>query len=179
MEHIEYEERVLISKDDYQRIIEYVKGLNKPYVSLSIENIYLDNDEEYIQKSKQMFRIRKINGKISELTLKVKNPDGSCNEINETLEEHPLINKQLGNLSKYKEIANLYTDRIEVQEKDHLLVIDQNIYHGVKDYDLEVEASSQEKAKEIILQYCEKFGLTYRDDYHSKSYRAILQSKKK
>ncbi len=179
MEHIEYEERVLISKDDYQRIIEYVKGLNKPYSSFSIENIYLDNDEGYIQNTKKMFRIRKIDNHISELTLKVKNPDGSCNEINETLEEHPLINKALGDLSKYKEIARLFTSRIELQEKDHLLVVDENIYHGIKDYDLEVEADSQEKAKEIILKYCEQFNLIYKDDYHSKSHRAIIQAKKK
>ena len=83
MKHIEYEERVIISKSDYLKIIEDFS--NYPQEKLFIENIYLDNREQFIYKTKKMLRIRNTNHKKQELTLKIGQPDGSNLEINETL----------------------------------------------------------------------------------------------
>ena len=52
-------------------------------------------------------------------------------------------------------------------------MIDKNKYHGVTDYDLEIESDSQEKSLEIIKQYCIKYNLSFDKDYKSKSRRAI------
>lgn len=179
MEHIEYEERVLISKKDYKKILQDIKKEDRPLKCTQIENVYLDNDESFIYKNKMMLRIRTIDNKEKELTLKIKNPDNSCIEINETLENHPLIDKQLNNtFSQYHQIAKLNTERVEVQYDGYLLVVDNNKYQDIIDYDIEVEASSQEKAKEIIKKYCDKYNLKYDPNYKSKSHRAIARVRK-
>ena len=178
MEHIEYEERVLITKRDYKKIIADMKKSGKKLSRFQILNIYLDNADSYIYKTRQMLRIRCINSDEVELTLKIKNEDGTTREINEELNNHPIISETLpGEFLDYKQVAELKTDRYEVKYDDYLLVIDQNIYHGIRDFDIEIEADSQEKARDLIGFYCEKYNLTYDPDYKSKSHRAILRAK--
>ena len=174
MKVIEYEERVLISQSDYEKVIEDMKLSNKPLTRFSIENIYLDNEEKLIRKNKWMLRVRTINNARKELTLKIKNPDNSAIEINETLDHHPEIDKCLNNdFNSFKEITRLTTERIEVTFDDYLLVIDKNSYSSIVDYDIEIESDNQEKSKKIIRFYCEKYGLTYDPDYKTKSFRAF------
>ena len=179
MKHIEYEERVMISVNDYLKVIDDVKNEGVKFTTLLIENIYLDNDSSFIYNNKMMLRIRNINKKDEELTLKIKKEDNTTLEINETRKHHPTIDKYLeGKLEDYKEVSHLVTYRIEVKYKDYLLVIDKNEYHGVTDYDIEVEADSQEKALEVIQNYCLRYNLKYDPKYKSKSHRAISLSKK-
>ena len=179
MKHIEYEERVMIKESDYLKVIDDIRMEEKPIHHFMIENIYLDNADSFIYSNKMMLRIRIIDNQEKELTLKIRNPDNSTIEINETVERHREIDKHLpGSLSDYKEIARLVTDRIEVQYKDYLFIIDKNKYHGVIDYDLEVETDNQQKAIDIIKHYCEKYNLKYDPHYHSKSHRAISLIKK-
>ena len=177
MKTIEYEERVLISKNDYEKVIEDVQLSGKKLVHLSIENIYLDNGECFIKNNGWMLRIRTTNNGQKELTLKIKNPDNSAIEINETLENHKTIDNHIkGNLENYHEIAKLKTDRIEVKYDDYLLVIDRNEYHGIIDYDLEIESNNQEKSRKILENYCEKYHLMYDSNYQVKSARAIKRA---
>ena len=167
MKHIEYEERVLISKSDYEKVIEDTKLSGKEISHLIIENIYLDNEDSFIEKNHYMLRVRTTNGTKQELTLKIQNKDNSNIEINETLSDHPEIDKNIdGEFKDYKEKAKLVTDRLEVQFEDYLLVIDKN-------YDLEIESENQCKSKEIIRFYCKKFNLKYDSNYKTKSHRAF------
>lgn len=179
MEHIEYEERVLISYNDYQLIVQDLKNQNFDLTSFDIENIYLDTKKLKLTKNGMMLRIRNISNAPQELTLKIKDPSGGHLEINETLADHPRIDECLKKkFSKYQEITRLLTKRIEIPFDDYLLVLDENRYSNKVDYDIEIESSSQEKAKEIILKYCEKYHLTYKEKYRSKSKRAIKEFKK-
>ena len=178
METVEYEERAMISEDDYHKVINDIKKEGIPFVSLHIENIYLDNKESFIFNTNKMLRIRITNNKEKELTLKTRNTDGSTREINETLSCHPIIDKELNNhFSDYQEIAKMVTERIEVQYKDYLLVIDKNIYHGIVDYDLEIEAKSQQKALILVKKCCNLYNLTYDSQYQVKSHRAIARAR--
>ena len=180
METVEYEERVLISESDYQQVIKDIKEKGLSMTSLLILNIYLDNQDEDIFKNGQMLRIRTTNGENKELTLKIRNQDGSTREINETLESHPIINKELkGDFNDYHEVTRLTTERIEVHYDDYLLVIDKNTYGDVIDYDLEIEANSQQKAINLIEKYCILYDLTYDPHYKVKSRRAIEEVKKR
>ena len=177
MKNIEYEERVMLKKSDYEKVIEDIKKEGKALRHLNIENIYLDNQEQFIYKTRKMLRIRTTDGTDKELTLKIKNPDNSNIEINETLDNHPLIDKELNNkFSEYKEVARLLTERYEVEYPNYLLVIDKNEYHGIVDYDLEIEAKNQPKAKEIIEFYCKKYYLLFDSHYKTKSHRAIAKA---
>ena len=178
MKHIEYEERVLLSESDYNKVIDDLKQQGKTFRYIEIENKYLDNDSSFIYRTKKMFRIRNINNQEQELTLKIRNVDNSTVEINETLESHKEIDKYLeGQFSDYKVVAKLITHRIEIDYHHYLLVIDKNIFHGCTDFDLEVESNSQQKSLEIIQKYCEKYGLTFDPHYHSKSHRAITRAR--
>lgn len=174
MKNIEYEERVMINKNDYERVISDVKRSKKEYRLLRITNTYLDNDEKAMRTNKQVLRIRKTNFNNEELTFKYRNNDGSNTEINESLKSHPQIDAALDNKFKdFHPIAKLKTKRMEVQYDNYLLVIDKNSYHGVVDYNLEIEAENQEEAEKIIKFYCEKYGFEYKRDYEVKSKRAI------
>ena len=110
MEHIEYEERVLINENDYQKIITDIKNMKKPFAASLIENVYLDNASHYINDHKMMLRIRTTNGQEKELTLKMKNPDHSTREINETIKHHPIIDKELNNKFSSFFIFNSYSE---------------------------------------------------------------------
>ncbi len=178
MEHIEYEERVMISKHDYKKVIDDLLSQGYKCQPFTIENIYLDNKDFFITKNDMMLRIRNTSTGIHELTLKIRNDDGSHTEINETLDNHPLIDASLGDKFKeFKEIIRLTTVRIEVPIEDHLFVIDQNTYGNKIDYNFEVEANSQKNAVSIAKKYCEKYKITYKRS-PSKSERAFKEFKK-
>lgn len=180
MKSIEYEERVLLSEADYRKVIEDIEYEGRAYKSFTIENIYLDNSEEFMQNNRSVLRIRTTSDGVHELTLKVQQSDNSCIEINETVEEHPQIDEKLhNNFEQYKEIARLTTQRMEIEYDDYLLVIDRNFYSDVVDYDLEIEAKSQQLALEILQKYCQKYGFAYDIGYRSKSRRAISKAKEK
>ena len=179
MEHIEYEERVLISQVDYERIVADFKDTKNTKRYIHIENIYLDTDDMFITNRKMMLRIRNINNKEQELTLKFRNKDNSTVEINETQTCHPLIDENLPiSFDKCHPIVNLITERIEIEFDNYLLVIDKNEYCGKIDYNIEIESSSQALSKKIILEYCKKYHLTYDPHYITKNYRVFNELKR-
>ena len=71
MEHIEYEERVMIKENDYKKVIDDLANNGFNLECFTIENIYFDNDEFFIDKNGMMLRIRNTSTGIHELTLKV------------------------------------------------------------------------------------------------------------
>ena len=103
-------------------------------------------------------RVRVINDLKSELTLKIKGNNGD-QEINDDLlpkDMDALLKSNIfpnGNVKDYlltlpksldsfKNIVSLYNRRLEIEEEDHLLVIDKNNYSDITDYNLEIEAKS-------------------------------------
>ena len=78
----------------------------------------------------------------------------------------------------YKEITRLNNVRLEIEEEDHLLVIDKSIYNGITDYNLEIETKdSIENAKKVLHYYIDKFNLVNRKQkYVGKASRAILSA---
>ncbi len=176
MKNLECEERVMITFEQYQALLAAYMAIDPNFKILNIENTYLDDDSLSIKKSGMMLRKRETNGHF-ELTLKIKGQDGET-EINETPDNHPEIDKNLPiNYKDCRPIASLRTNRVEAKENDYLVVIDQNIYNGIIDYDLEAEASSMKRAKEAILNICERFKLEYKKGYTSKSSRAFQTRK--
>ena len=93
MKNLECEERVMITFEQYQALLAAYAAIDPNFKILNIENTYLDDDDLSIRKSHRMLRKRSTNGEI-ELTLKIKKDDGEI-EINETMEHHPEIDKEL------------------------------------------------------------------------------------
>ena len=174
MKHIEYEERLLITENDYKKVIADIKKSRRNYIYSYIENVYLDNKEGYIKNNHLMLRLRTIDKEEQELTLKIRNPEGGHLEITEPIICHPEVDKCLGKpLEEFKEIARLRTERMELPTKDYTFVLDKNYYGDVIDYNIEVEAKSMKRANEVIRFFCNRYGIEYKKDSESKSKRAI------
>ena len=58
MKHIEYEERMLITENDYKKVIDVLTNAGYKIEPFTIENIYFDNKDFYIDKNGMMLRIR-------------------------------------------------------------------------------------------------------------------------
>ena len=193
----EFESRIMLTESEYFEIVSHFMRLHPNKHFLKNTNIYLDTDDLYLRKNHITFRIRIINDVNCELTIKIKESNGD-DEINDTinLKEANMILSEFyfpsGNvksylltlpysLDSYKEIARLNNLRLEIEEEDHLLVIDKNFYNDITDYNLEIEAKdSIETAKKWLDHYVKQFNLSlHGQKYVGKAHRAIMSSIKK
>lgn len=188
---MEYEARVMVDENQYLKIRDFYLSRHPNYHQLVNKNIYLDTDDLYIVHHEMVLRIRVIDEKEKELTLKIKGEKGD-KEVTTSLDDKQyqsllkgevsfpcnvadeLINKGL-DLSKIKVITTLITERIEFIYDEYLLVIDKNYYNDIIDFDIEVESSSREKALDYLKKAIEPFGVKYKEGYKSKSRRAMIK----
>ena len=186
---MEYEKRVMLNEEQYFNIVSFYLHQDARYPFISQTNYYFDTKDLFLKQNHMVLRVRIIKNKGSEFTLKIKEEKGD-REVTQKLSylatksllkknHFPKgeIIKELAEkgiaISSLCLIANLTTLRLEIKENDYLVVIDKNEYLDVLDYNLEIESSSREKAKEVILDFCNKFNLEYKKDYVSKSSRVF------
>ena len=191
----EFESRVMLTDDEYLSIVSFYMKLfpNKHFIQNT--NIYYDSDDLYLRKQGITLRLRIINDVTSEFTLKIKGNNGDT-EINDYLHINQFnllrndnicpegeVKKYLLSLpypmAHYKPIATLYNRRLEIENEDHLLVIDKNSYGDVIDYNVEIEAKDNiNSANKHLKEYIEKFHLTLiNQKYQGKATRAINNAK--
>ena len=192
---IEYEKRVLINEDQYQKILHFFLDKYPDNKCFKQTNYYFDTSFFDLKARGIVFRLRKSIKETTELTLKIKGSNGDL-EINQILtskEEICLFNENTipeGEIKDYllkrdllfsslNLVGSLETYRMEAQINDYLIVIDKNIYFNICDYNLEIEAASIKRAESIILELCNFFGLKYKKDYSSKSSRLFKFLEKK
>ena len=188
---MEYEAHAMVSEKQYHEILsQYLKSGYKVNHVIN-KNTYFDNDELYLTHHDTVLRKRQFNEKL-EATVKRRVEKGN-KEINVRLDDSlidsvdPLLlfnddiiikvlNGKNVSVGELKVVGELTTDRYEFEINPNcLLVVDKNDYNHRIDYNVEVEASSKEEAKEIIKSILSNFGATYKKDYVSKSRRAILK----
>ena len=188
--NMEYEARVMISEEQYHAMISYYKNSKKEKKYSVNVNTYFDYDDLSLTNNHIVLRARNISDKEYELTLKAKQEKGdieinhalTSNEYNIILNNHIIpdsnvkeeLVKQGIDFTKLKLIATLRTERLELQYKRFLLVIDKNEFRGRVDYNVEVESDSKNSAKRYLIQKIRPFGVTYKKGYISKSRRAIF-----
>lgn len=196
MSEKELEERVMINKKQFLEIKKYIQENFPSAKVIHQKNRYFDDDKGTILNNHTVLRIRSFkNSKEREFTYKVKGEDGD-EEYNQILSHYwfyqitrfshlpnGLVKDKLladkVDIDSLKMIVDLYTRRIEIKIDNYLFVLDANLYNGITDYNIEIESDvSKKHAKEVILQYCEKFSLEYKENYISKSRRAILSLNK-
>ena len=188
--NMEYEARVMINEEQYFKLMKLYQKKNKPKSYLVNINTYFDYDELTLTNNHIVLRTRSINDSSYELTLKIKGDKGDI-EYNHSLtsKEYKEINriafipqsevkeellKQGIDLSRLKKIVELKTERLEIQYKHHLFVIDKNYFRNRVDYNVEVESTSKSLAKMYINQHIKPLGITHKKGYISKSRRAIF-----
>ena len=187
----EFESRAMIDEVTYQKMLTiYCKEKCK---HLKITNIYFDYVNKSLSRSHIVLRVRNINDKFDELTLKIKEEKGDIEVTHQltSTEKNNLLNnivfpsckvkeellKRKVDLTKLKIVAILKTDRLEIEYEDHLFVLDKNHYNGITDYNVEVESTSRNAAKKWLIKYISPFGIEYKKDYISKSRRALNSAK--
>ena len=187
----ELEERVLLNKNQFLELGKFIQE-NYPHFTVTQQvNRYLDDAALTIRNKVNMLRIRSFPKENKrELTYKIGTPNGD-NENNQPLTyywytqivrfsrlpEGEVKEKLLAdgvNIKSLRTLVELKTKRIEVKLDKYTIVLDENHYNHITDYDLEIESKvSKSHAKEVILELCDKFGLTYKNDYPVKSRRAF------
>ena len=191
MSEKELEERVLISKNQFLEIQSYIQENYPDAISINQNNRYFDDATLTIRNKHNVLRIRSFpNTNKRELTYKIAGLEGDIEhnqpltyywytqivrfsrlpngEVKEKLLEDGV------NIKSLRTLVELKTRRIEVKLEKYTIVLDENHYNHITDYDLEIESKvSKSHAKEVILELCDKFGLTYKNDYPVKSRRAF------
>lgn len=186
----EFESRIMLTNDEYLSIVSFYMKINPHQTFINNLNIYFDSDDLFLKNNHTTLRIRIINGLKYELTVKIKGENGDT-EINDDISRANadlLINKSIfpegevkNYLSKlslslncYHRIASLTNIRLEIQNNNHLLVIDKNTYGNNVDYDLEIEAENINTANTVLNDYIKKFNLSLENKkYVGKAHRAI------
>ena len=185
----EYEARAMLSEDQYNALMNYYNKCKTKKVYSTNTNNYFDYDSLYLTDNHIVLRTRNISDKNYELTLKIK--EEKCdlehnlvltldeyNKINESAiipdsEIKDIIIEKWIDLKKLKRICSLKTERLEVNYKKYLFVIDKNYYRDKVDYNVEVESFSRKSAQLYLAKKTVKFGVIIKKGYVSKSKRAI------
>ena len=196
MSEKELEERVLINKSQFLEIEKYIQENFHDYRIIHQKNRYFDDANETVKKVRATLRIRSFKSKKErEMTYKVKAEEGSIeytqiishywfyqitrySRLPDGIVKDKLLEDGV-DINSLRLLTDLYTRRIEVRIDNYILVLDANLYNGITDYNIEIESDvSKKHAKDVILKYCEMFGLEYKDNYITKSKRAFLSMKK-
>lgn len=189
--NIEIEAKALISKEDYQKVLTYYKA--DRYKRIKQTNYYIDTNDFALKKMGIGLRIREKDDFV--LSLKAPMAEGLLEQNEkitwkqyEEFRENGIFPKcpikdflmMLDIIPDDLKIqTSLITERIEIPETDSgLFSIDKNSYNGLIDYELELEGTSLEKAKEALKNMCDNAKITYIENLKNKQSRALETLKK-
>ncbi len=193
----EYESRLMLTESEYFEIVSHFMRLHPEAHFLKNINIYYDTPDLYLKKNRANLRVRIINDVKCELTLKISHPEGddemndllSRKELDQFLKEGIFPDGVVKNflltlpyhLDEFKEITTLNNLRLEIENDDHLLVIDKNTYGDITDCNLEIEAKeSIDVAHKRMNEYMKQFNIAKpQQKYVGKAHRAIDAALKK
>ncbi len=182
---IEIEAKALLTQQQYNKVLNHFDlDVADGYIQ---KNYYIDTKNHDLRKLGLSLRIRKLNGYIMQFKLPMAEGllEKSQNLVREQFDD--LRKKGIfpeGDISDFIEslyinpsdlvvIASLSTLRIELEYEDLTLAIDENRYGDNQDYELEMEATSMQKAKALLEKICAEVGIPYNENLNSKQKRAI------
>ncbi len=184
--NIEIEAKVLLTAEQYDLLVNHL-GLDK-YRKVRQTNYYIDSKERILKHNDIALRIREKEDFM--LTLKTPLSEGLL-EKNQVISwreyenfertnvfptgDIKLFLEMLGfNPNQLEILATLHTERIEMNVEDGLLSLDRNTYSNTTDYEIEVEASSMDRAEEICRKVLSEVGITdFKFNTLSKQNRAM------
>ena len=187
----EFESRSMLSEDKYFEIASDFYRRNVYLKVKTQRNQYFDTEDLYLTNHNIVLRIR-ISQKGAVLTLKTEESDGHCKEISQKIsyfQHKALVEKShfpkgaiklhlmsLGiPLLSIKYICEMKTKRTQIDEKNYNYCVDENEYRNIKDYNIEVEASSMEESRRILKELAKKYDFEISKEYIVKSRRAIMK----
>ena len=191
--NIEIEAKVLITKEEYDKVVEKMsKFAIGEYDQV---NYYIETKDLALKKLGVGLRIRKIDNKYC-MTLKAPMSEGLL-EKNNTITEDEYLKFKDHNIFPENDIyefvemlgfspeimsivAELKTHRIETRygKEQYEFSIDKNEYNGIVDYELEMNYNSLQKARAQLEKLCNQLSIDYEDNPKSKQTRALESLKK-
>lgn len=180
-ENLEIEFKVLINKEIYQQIY------NDHHIDhqYSQTNYYLIHPK--LTELKYMLRIRQKQENY-ELTLKQPQSYGNLETnlkidkiIKEKIITHDFVTNEIFDLLKplgldstmFKTDCVLTTTRCEIKTTDGLICLDQSLYNGITDYELEYEVFDYHHGKQVFLDFISQYNLKYSRNCPSKVKRLM------
>jgi uncharacterized protein YjbK len=167
-QHIEIEYKNLLTKQDFERLMQYFKIARSDFFSQ--QNHYFDTHDFDLKNQASALRIREKNESF-ELTLKQPAPQGKLesNQAISSKEAEAFLNeglfpagavqeiiKQAGlNPQDFTYFGTLRTDRAEVSYLGGLIVLDHSFYVGKEDYELEYEVEDAQVGQKIFIELLE------------------------
>jgi len=141
----EYEQKIFLSKDEYFALLELYDNSFEARNKIVVNHInhYYDNEKFSLYNSKETLRVRQIG---EELVLQQKtnkkyiNSIRSCDECELSLDYLPSRIQIKDDLYDY--IGCMFTIRRNFSHENILVSLDENIYLGVVDYELEIEGET-------------------------------------
>ena len=187
----EFESRSMLSEEKYFEIASDFYRRNVYLKVKTQRNQYFDTEDLYLTNHNIVLRIR-ISQKGAVLTLKTEESDGHCKEVSQKIsyfQHKALVEKShfpkgtiklhlmsLGiPLLSIKYICEMKTKRTQIDEKNYNYCVDENEYRNIKDYNIEVEASSMEESRRILEELAKKYDFEISKEYIVKSRRAIMK----
>lgn len=186
--NIEIEVKSIITLEQYEKVLKHFNVSIKDAKSQT--NHYIDTETQQLKKNGISLRVREGDGYI--ITLKTPLAEGLL-EKNQVLSKDEY--KQFTKTNRFPEgdvmdfierlyiesdellpLASLTTQRIEVNYEGSTLAIDKNEYHGKTDYELEMNANSLNKARDLLESLLSSLRIDFVENVVSKQKRAITQA---
>ncbi len=187
---IEIESKVLLNKDNFEKIIEVLHG--ERYKRFKQTNHYIDSDTQSLRRLGCALRIREKDDFV--LTLKTPLSEGLLEKSQTiTWKEYELLAKDnifpegpikvfleiLGvKVNELKILTSLTTERIEIPYKEGTISLDRNSYSGLIDYEVEMEHTSIKHAEDCLIEICKLADVPCTFNSDSKQARAMNALKK-
>ncbi|MFB4169787.1 CYTH domain-containing protein [Virgibacillus sp. JSM 102003] len=173
-QEIEIEYKNLLTKDEFERVL---YSLPFPNDAQTQTNHYFETADFTLKKNGCALRIREKNNTFT-LTLKEPNDTGllethdtlTIQEANQWINEDYIAKKYTSmqlenkgiNLDDLKYFGSLTTKRRELNYQGVLLVLDYSTYGDTSDYELELEAASEELGIKMMQDTLDKFNIKRR-----------------
>lgn len=168
MEYNEYEKKMMLTEAEYYALmLIYFNGKKTKLVEQM--NYYYDTVEEDFYHNNITCRIRQIENKLIG-TLKIHSGEKTDHSIEKSFEVRALPRYFVADGDDVYLQGQLYTKRLKAGIADGItLILDQNIYLGVTDYEMEIEYSEDKvlEAEKILDTVLE---LLSRSDQPQKAY---------
>ncbi len=188
--NIEIESKVLLNKDNFEKVIETLHA--DRYKRVKQINHYIDSKHQTLRRLGCALRIREKDDFV--LTLKTPLSEGLLEKSQTiTWKEYELFAKDkifpegpiktfleiLGiKVSELEILTSLTTDRIEITYKEGTLSLDRNSYSNTIDYELEMEHTSIQHAQDCLVEVCKMADVPCEFNLDSKQARAMKALKK-
>lgn len=182
MKNIEIEYKVMVDKQGFEKLEEFLDNLYK-YKTYIQTNYYYDTDNLAVKNKGLSLRIRYIeneNKYISTLKEKVNEARVEYENIIENNdiklldnETKTILENNKIEINKIKQVAYLKTIRKEYNYNDCLMCLDYNVYYNQEDYEIECESDDMKKSKNLIIHLLNMLNIKYQESVYSKTARAM------